>query len=84
METMCPDRRLNYIVEGVKLEGGLVIGYERQDEPEPGWVVHVAEPTYPDIAVTVLLVPDANLDDAHLRYYSRAALVSRYKMAHMN
>lgn len=84
METTCPDQRLNDIVEGVKVEGGGVIGYERKEDPEPGWIIHVAEPTRPDIAVTMLLVPDANLDDAHLRHYSRSALLSQYKMANMS
>lgn len=81
MQATCPDRRLEWIVQGVKLEGGSVIGYERvEDDNSPGWIVHVSEPTLPATAMVRHLVPDSHLDEPHLRQRAHDGIKSKYRM----
>lgn len=84
MQETCPDRRLEWIVQGVKLEGGSVIGYERaEDDGNPGWIVHVSEPTLPETTMVRHLVPDSHLDEPHLRQRAHDGIIGKYRLGLM-
>lgn len=83
MDTTCPDRRLDYIVEGIKIEGATV-RYETVEGDDSGWILHVFEPNIPDTAMFTYPVSEADASNNDKRLRLRLGLDSHWRRCFMN
>ncbi|MFN3600560.1 MAG: hypothetical protein ACK4UY_04125 [Dietzia sp.] len=83
MQTECPDHRLDYIVEGVLVQGARV-QYESVESDDPGWVIHVFDPERPSAAMFTYPVREADVSDNDKRLGLRQGLDSHWRRCYMD
>lgn len=83
MQTERPDLRLNYIVEGLIVQGASV-QYETVEGDALGWVIHVFDPNVPTTAMITYPVSEADASNDDKRLGLRQGLDSRWRRAFMD
>lgn len=83
MQNEGPDWRLDYIVEGIKLEGAIV-RYEPVGGDDPGWKLHIFEAKTPGTAMFTFPIREADVDHGERRASLRSKLDSQYRMCFMD